>query len=561
MAELVPSSLLHSQAIKLLDVLLSDESNGTQLPEEYIADLSEIVSSFTQNAGQPLFSYFTFDDTEPPSSEKMNKLWKAIAADVDVIQQQVDVNRAAVISTFNYATAEMEKLRLDNARMKNKVKTLQLYSSGSDSKTVFFGDSFESLGFLDASQIDASEVPYLAGPGVVTLPQVGASINVSKEGEISILESSNGFIGRNQEALETDDGIIFTGDELETSFLDSVLDARPDTWFEYEKVLVEESDRIPALGLNIEYQDEEGNRLSWVDGPSDGVLRLGLEIDLGQVENINTISILPFGLEGEKNHPITIKKIQTSNNKTDWSRIPPSDIVIGNTLNLATARTADESIVRKAFWQFDSRTARYVRVYIEQVAGIQSTVGHPYWVNRDTDQREEGPIPQLGRVLTSRNSKNSGDLEQNFETFSGKRWAIGLRDIEVTQTEYGETGTFVTRPLRAGGVVDRVVLEDAEVEIPDSFGSSEDWVSFYISPDNGENWYQISEIEDSLQGVPEQISFNDPIPPELRESKVQNYNTNDPVTEIRFKAILRRPPGVQFASPVLKSYRLKVRRR
>ncbi len=110
------------------------------------------------------------------------------------------------------------------------------------------------------------------------------------------------------------------------------------------------------------------------------------------------------------------------------------------------------------------------------------------------------------------------------------------------------------------GIVDRVAL-NADVSIPSAFGSGDDYVKFYISPNDGESWFQIGRIQDDNNDIPEIIAFNDPIPSELRESGVGYYDIEGDVTSIRFKVEFSRPESKVGLTPILKAYELKVKRR
>lgn len=564
MSEMVPSALLQGQAIKLVESLIAEQESGSLSPDEVKERFLEILTEFEEHAGRPMLSYVSFEDSEPALSKKINKLWRAISADVNVSQHQLDLNRASAIATFNFLNTEIEKSKLQNAKLHNKLKSLQLYSTISDETISTFGDSFQSLDFLDRDLIEPSQVLHLAGPGYVTLPREGQFKNLAVSADVRVLDTSNGFVGNNQTATGDGGGnITFEADLVNAGNLDSLLDGAPNTWVEYEVYQISQFDKLSAGNFNFEYLDSNGERIPWADGPEGDSLKLGLEIDLGSIESVNSISFLPFPLRDGVNFPLHIRLIETSPDATNWTKVRPSGINISTDFNLSSLRAADNLTLNQGIWSFDSRSIRYVRIYVEQRTPIQESIGHSYWVDTSTENldRVEGPIPALGEISQMRNRISSGELEQRFEIIDGQRWAIGIRDIEVNQIEYKETGSFVSGRLRVDGVVDRVVLEDADYEVPDSFDSATDWVRFYVSPDDGETWMQISEIEDVSQDIPEQIAFNDPLPASLQEAGVKNYNTDQPVQFLRFKVEMQRPSDKIASTPVLKSYRLKVKRR
>lgn len=575
MANVVPSVLLYGQAIKLIEELQSAQEEGLAKDAETIlSQLTNILTRFEENAGKPLTQYEPISETEPPLSSKANRFWKGVEYDINVLQQQVDMLRASTIVSHNTVTTDIMSARQENARLNNKMKTLQLYSKSSDSSILTFGDSFESLEFIDTDIIAPEDQPHLAHEGFVTLGRVGQLTDLSQDAKLRILETSNGFLGNNQEIRDPSSAPVdpeteyvhytFKSDTHDYSDLSSIRDGEPDTWIEYEQYFIPESGKLAAANYNFVYLDDSDpeavKRVEWADGPPNGVLKLGLEFDLESVQTMNSIELTPFGLQNNTNLPILIRKIQTSSNGTDWTAVSPTDVWVGTEVNVRSARIADNVITNKAIWAFESRPVRYVRIYIEQPNSIDSNVGHSFWVNEDTGNREEGPIPSVFNPDEYRHVDVRGDLVQFIEYFNGKRWAIGIRDIALHQVRYVESSTLVTRPLRAGGIVDRVMLEDAEIVIPPDYDSTQAWVQFFISPDDGETWIPISRVQDNFNGIPEQISFNDPLPASMREGNVYNYDTDTPVDSVRLKVEMARPADKSSTTPILKNYKLKVKR-
>lgn len=125
---------------------------------------------------------------------------------------------------------------------------------------------------------------------------------------------------------------------------------------------------------------------------------------------------------------------------------------------------------------------------------------------------------------------------------------------------YQETGSFVSTKFDVSGVIDRIAL-DADIEVPESWDQNADWVKFYVSPNNGIDWFQISRIQDDYMGVPEIIAFNDPTPNELREPGVAYYEVAGAVNSIRLKVEMKRPTNDEYGTPLLKPYTLKIKLR
>lgn len=584
----VPSTLLYAQALAMLQDLQTNYAQGqVKSVEDLSQQLRDILTRYEQNAGEPFLQFEPIVEGEPPTSDKMNRTWASAQTDVNILQQELDVLRASAVFTHNLIATEVLKADLQNHRVDNKLKTLQLYSDSVDSNIIVFGDAFGSSDFLDPQFSLGGDTPEIS-QGILRLGQIGPQVNLTANAKVEILDNSNGFAGNNQEITDptnpTKDPV--TGDPVYTFIAETarnahtfaIVDGQPDKWFEYEQYLVKDADRAKANNLNFTYQlptnpgssstltgdttETTIQKVDWGKGPSNGVLQLSLRFDLGQVRKINTISYLPYGLDRNRNYPVLVKQVQVSENGTDWTVLDPKNVWVGADPNLQAARTADTVVTGTALWSFPEYSAQYVQVDFEQAQPVQSNIGHLYYVDKDTQKRVEGPIPPITNpaLFYAPDSFSSSNTIQKREYFTGKRWAVGIRDFLVEQIAYQPQSVMVTKPLRVNGLVDRVAL-DAEVYVPPEFSKDQLWVQFYVSPDNGANWYQISRIQDDYLQLPEVLAFNDPLPPAFRESGVAYYNTSNPVTQLRFKIVLGRPDDMPASSPLVRSYKLKVRKR
>lgn len=576
MSQLVPSTVFASQAVKLLNDLSEAQTTGASKDyEEIIAEISNLLSNFEDNLGQPLVRFDPVVHGEPPNSFKANRFWSSVEHDVNTMQQQIDVLRASALFTHNLVKTEILKARNDTSRLNNKVKSLQLYSENPNPNVVIFGDFFDNLEFADLDLIPQSERLSLFSEGQLTLSKRGPLKNLSAEADFRVLDgSSNGVLGNNQEVIEeevpnvdvpgeTTTQIVFKAEGDLRNDLLSITDDDPTTWVEYERYEVSPIDYNRANGYNFSYLsgDDESEDIDWYRAPEGG-LDLALEIDLKSIKPVNVIQLRPYGLEDDKNFPFKVSTILTSANGTDWERVEPPNTFVGSKINLKTARVAEDVAINRAIWTFDTRYIQYVRVFMKQDNPIPANIGHAYWVDQNNEKRrEEGPVPPVGDTTKYLNQKKQGKLVQKREVFQGKRWAIGVRDLLVNQVEYQTSGAFISKRIPIGGVVDRVILQQAEFEIPESFDSELSWINFYISPDDGESWHQIGRINDPNLGIPEQISYNDPLPEDVRERGVAYYSSDRDVTSLRVKVEMSRPNNAASSTPVLKSYTLKVLRR
>lgn len=145
----------------------------------------------------------------------------------------------------------------------------------------------------------------------------------------------------------------------------------------------------------------------------------------------------------------------------------------------------------------------------------------------------------------------------------GWRWMVGIRDIALDATTYREEDVLVSRPISFAWPIQTVALSVDEV-IPealyaDDLQSRHEWITYYISVDDGAHWIRISPSE--AQPVGDQV-----LPPKtIRFVQGRNVSptahqtiirVEQPVRQIRFMARLRRGQD-ETITPILSGYQLR----
>tara|TARA_R110002074_G_scaffold402324_1_gene607058 strand:+ start:128985 stop:129854 length:870 start_codon:yes stop_codon:yes gene_type:complete len=157
----------------------------------------------------------------------------------------------------------------------------------------------------------------------------------------------------------------------------------------------------------------------------------------------------------------------------------------------------------------------------------------------------------------------------NQPQFNVVRYAIGIKDLTIAQFTYEETSEIISKPWGSPKEIVKVIL-NVDQFIPGVFPPG-NYIEYYIKPntDNSE-WVQINPLgfpsvfRDDGSIVPRVISFNteQPLGARLEDSYV---TTEEPVKEIIFRAVLKRPTTLDGTtasadgySPILRSYRLLI---
>ncbi len=620
MTQLYPSTEYESKAVALIMELRSFilDAQSKLTSEEVSAKFRDIQSRFSEVVGKPLTEYDPLVKGEPLKSEKINRFISGLQKDMNILEEQVELVRATSLFIHNTMNNEIDSARNQNAAAINKLKSLQLYTSAQNNEITIFGDYFKNDSQIDYDKVDQKSRALIDSERRLTLGKVNiASVNTLKESTIRILPTSTGIPGRLVEVEELSNSTPINPINKDPMYrFKSQVDARSNllyltdessaTWFEYEKNLVSDQDRVNARNLNFTYTVSErntdrgiaevkypvpvGEKIDWGNGPVNGVLNLDLEFELDEIKTINEITYTPFGLEDNKNGPVLIKYVETSVDNNEWETLYPTNVYIAQDASLNTARLANEVVVGVARWDVQNDQVKYIRFHIEQKNPVDTKIGHLYYttprkVTRRIDntvtppaiveeivggERAQGPTPTTSApikfyspsfsLIESPDAGLTSGLVKRVEIFDGKRWAIGVRDISAKKVEYALSGSIVSQPYRIGGIVDRVSI-DSSVFIPETFSPETLWVKYYISPNDGVNWFPISRVQDDYLGIPEILAFNDTIPFEFRESAVGYHTVSNQVNSLRVKIELFRPSNQANKTPVVNWYRLKVKRR
>ena len=583
-----PSNKVYAQALTKLRSLVSRYSVAKNRDVDLLAvEIADTLREVSKQANGPSLVYKELNYGEPPSSFQMNLFLQSLGYDINVLLDEMNILKAASVHTHNFIKMEILKSELENQKLHNKIKTLQLYSQSEDSSILYAGDSFYDDGLIDWDKTPVGGRVELIRGDQISLGVASQSQVLDTSAEILIEEGSNGFVGNNQEVEPTtaSGALIFFKSESDNSTISKklsfILDQEPSTFFEFEKYLVKQSDRDKAKNFNFKYSlngateleylkglNDGANTASWADNEDD--LRLIFTIDIGKIEKLNLIKLMPYGFVDNKNAPILIKSVSVSKDGGDWSVLTPENVWVANGIDQNSINLDGENIViDTASFRVDAEEVQYIRFSIEQPVTLPAEIGHMFYHDPDEQTadgeektRFEGPIPSAARTWEEKQPQNSyqNSLIQKREVFQGSRWAIGIRDISALSVKYNETSSLISKRFFVPGGVDRLSLE-ADVELPDNFARNAMWVRFFVSPDDGNSWHQISRIQDDFLNIPEVIAYNDNTPVDLRLPGVKYIETDSTPVNLRVKIEMDRPTGDSTLTPIVRSYNLKIKQR
>lgn len=172
--------------------------------------------------------------------------------------------------------------------------------------------------------------------------------------------------------------------------------------------------------------------------------------------------------------------------------------------------------------------------------------------------------PNRGRTLYGNETVTNQEVVTKWDQ---QRYAIGIRDIGIWRYEFAEQSEMISIPFRSPQPIRSLSLEVDEV-IPIQFNEGDDirsWINYYVAIGDSQEWQPIAptsaRVVRSLEGgqIPAVIHVNAGIPIAERNPGEGYIDTDAPVFQVRFRAVLARPTNLQDATsftPALKAYRL-----
>ena len=564
-----------------------------------IKEVFQAFESFFESADKPnMIPRYAFEEG-PPLSKDYHQMMDEIEQDLAVLFQEIEILGKALSDDFSHHTIQKSSLTHQYQKVLDKLKDAELYMEFNQKDQLEVGrDDFLLSEKIDYEQI--SGVPLTIGDGALMLPQ-SSRTNIAQKAEVTIIpgnkkegnillgSDSNGFPGNHTEIHTTTEDLLsqqsyspmFIGEKDSHENYAVVLDGKPNTWFEYEKVNIREHDRMRvAKNLGWHYQVYEDQSINWAEDPDDGVLRLHMKLTLDKEYTINEINVNMFTPAHYDAKTAKIKDIRIAD-----SYHPPVSII-------------DQCQTKDGYhFYFSPRKAKTVSILFEQTHKYFTDIGHIYYEKKKkmadqakyamevakkeergvrtkgplitledlgldvhasdnqievlypSKKREDSQTKNMGAILENLNRNLQNDyIDMNIESFEGWRWCIGIRDIEIYSCTFEEKGELVTKPFYFNQPLERISLDVKEL-FPDEWIKNSvrkyDYIKYFISIDDGGTWHPITPIHH------QQLSKNQPpkryIIQQIESSKQQlpekegYLESPYPVYSIRLKIVATRP--------------------
>ena len=584
-------STIHKNQSDFIFSKIKENMNNSLSPEETRMYVSQAFRELESNLGKPLFENKGINRHSIPFIEDVIDDMEEITADIDVMLKEHKNSSQFLVDTFNYVHSEKKRLLSKVGALDSLVGDLNLISNEKDDSNIYLKESFQNAKTFDENFTVESITPAQISSleGILTLGRQSTQ-NLSNDAWISMY-NGNGDTGTGHMArriqLEDEYGnskesYIFVDDNsaMANDKIDSILDSRPDSIFEYQMV------NVPNQFIN-KYKKYD---FEWVKGNKAGdKLQLKILIELKELSNINWINISPY-YPPKSTNKIEIYSIRTSRDGFEYSGLfEENNFELNTELNeLPQTYRLDDlfdgsndpskgKYVGQGVFAFPNREAKFVEIIFNQNESYPEVIGQEIYYTRTSDQDFWTQIPKVKELEDSPSGEyiryingESHIYLKTIEVTEGWRYVIALRDINIMSYEFYEKSSFVSKRYDIDGEINKVMLY-ANEKIPESYLSNlklnNTWITYEISFDDI-NWHEISPMHHE--------PLSDEFPPKILEinnneidltSSFQIHKkiikTNKKENQIRIKITLTRPKDAIYknTTPIVEDYALRIVRK
>src|SRR5579875_277535 len=617
------SQLLYLQAKQKFEVAKKKFEDGSIKTEtSLIQSVFQAFQDFFVSMGRPMMIPRYAIQDGPPWSEDYNNMMLEIKHDLELLFQEINVLSEALYTDFNYNMVQYNMITNEYNQILDKLKNLELVATNltDNGKIVFCRNDF-----LNQNQIDFQRIvdkPVHIDHGMVSLPNKNAQ-NKATDAQVTIIvgnktyqdfiigSESNGFPGNNHEITVTPDGTMtgsdylyqFIGAKNNHSSYGAVLDGNANTWFEYEMVNIRDLDKSAvAKNLGLDFQVYGSQTITWASEPTDNKLKLHMQVLLPEPKQINKINLNMYTPPNVGARPAIIKNIMISDGKSELQSIMPKDKKDDDYSFTFSPRLAKiisfefeqpykyfcdighiyyeqkKEITNTSAYVFDAISKNHTGSNLPRVDGplmglqdigvevkLANSSVEAYYPLQDAESMPNALEDVLNNLTENLNSEN---IDIGIERFEGWRYCIGIRDIEIWSCEYLESAEMITMPYYFDKPLDKISLSVDEM-IPEDFYSNltekYQYLSYYISIDDGATWYPITPLErqsvSNVKDIPPKVYTIQQVSSENQQmtQQIGYIESTYPVYSVRLRATFNRPDDDvhKYASPILKSYTIK----
>lgn len=542
-----------------------------ELQHRVYQQLQEFYDSIGKNTFKPIKAW------GPPYSADHNLMIQRMLDDFSTLYSEVILMTNDLANNYEQVELERQSFLARLTKIDGLVKNIDGNIKEAD-YTVVFRDNFVDYDRFLTGGTTLTPANLSADEGLLTLAKVDGEV-FNEYATITIVEG-NGFPGNTHIVRSVSGSLKFDGQEKMHINMADILDGNSDTWFEYEMFELTDSTRQTTQGMDFEYREA----IEWATVGGD--LRCVMKIDFAKPKTMNWFSISPFIPSDKGATPAVIEKIIVTDDK-------------GSISSMAFGESFDST----KGYLFPRQSCKTIMIYLSQNVAYETMIGHFFFkqvntadiavmnqkneqegirihgpvtsvknlgVTYDTGSREIlYPVASYGDTIKDEDAKKNElfsipatptNVHAGLEQVSAYRYVIGLRDVNLASYTFDKESEYVSTPFISATPLTGVEL-DVDVDIPTIFDAATDWVEYYISIDEGQNWHPIFPRNVYRSQAKTKYLFNSGVPKEGRVDEIGYLESLTDIYQIQLKIVLRRPETIkdaQFYTPIVYGYELHV---
>lgn len=568
------SKTIDNKVNALLAGIQYDYQNGNIRTEtEYYYRIKNMLAEFYKSLTKPTFKYRPAVST--PMSDEYNAMISESYNDMEYIIKDCEALEKFVSQSFSDA-------ELSRDMMTNRLS----YISKQISSIVESVATNQPIGMVVFTELfsDTSQMGNLTDENACAINTTDGILCLRTSVRQTVLASnieidpdvSNGFPGNTHTVDTLNSELHFNGQEGLHTNIASIIDGNKDTWFEFEIFNIDDKVRQDCNSLGFDY--DEG--VSWVT--DDQTLRLKLIITLKSPDTLSWITLTPYlsEMKGIKNCYIEECNVITTSN---------------NVYKVAENVAFDDIIT----YPFPPHAVQRVELTLVQNSKYLTKVGHFYYTMAnttslsifqdydDTDKyaRIDGAKPSVGLLGCKYNPTTQwleyADRETEMpdnryvksslftlpestiekksaqEMIDAYRYMIGIREIKFVGCVFKDYGEYVSKVFTTEEEITAITLE-ADEYIP---GDDIEILRYFVSLNGGVTWHPIYPTHRAYAGIYKYYVNNDSIENQISDGedrRSQNITIAGIANKVQLKIEMDRPKDMEYASPVVYGYKLKL---
>jgi len=567
------------------------DSGQIKTQTDYAYELKNAILNFYKNIGKPAMKFIPASTV--PFYEEYTTMIENAISDMNTVVKGCDSNYEILTSSKQKTEDSIDILvnRIDQIAsttefIKNKITAIRKASD------IIISDDFSD----EASNIKNDNLFVDTSTNSLMLGIIKNSSISENNLDIKILDTSNGFPGNTHEVYQTvgsiNNNFTFKGENNSHTKLSAISKVSNSTkssssytssnWFEFEMFNISDSIKEDTSMIGFSYM--EG--IKWVT--DDDTLYLNLKLTLKSKSNSNYIVIKGAPKTNEVANPILYK------------------VTVSDSLGILQIIEVDKELVGTIIIPFSSQEVKYVTLELVQTEYVKTQVCRQYGINIDPTRvskyvsddfkdfvEVEEPLQSIELLGLKYNKTNksiiypstadtetflddayvksqlfyntissSGSLIKR-EAVNANRYSIGISAVDIRYRQYVESGTYISKAFTTSNIIKQIIF-NTEDYIPDSYNKHinanediNDFIKYYISFDNGNEWHSIYPRHKALSGSCTIMVNSD--------SAVLNRNPNityvDMMTSpssFMIKIELSRPEDEISETPIVYSYNLDI---